>query len=510
MGLAQFALLVCASFFTILMYLLPSRWGSNEYHYISQVVFGSEENRGVFAAGIPNSTAHLFDFIASGLVNLVSVETATVLLRLAGFLVISLGLGAVAHAIKMGPVALAMGLTAFLLLGQTYFGGEWIFNGIESKVFAYGFGLLSLGGMLLQRRLMAYSFSLIAVFFHPLVGLMFLAITTLTGFFVPRTRGPKFEKVLKSAIVATAISYPGWLRWQTLSADGADSDLARMIYTVVRHPHHVAPFGGTHPINGSEVGGWFSLSDLVFPGVVFLSLFLALRFAIANSIRVALKVSLLLHAWVPTSFLLAWLDRDTQYFGALYLFRPMSAILLLSSIAFLAFIFEKLRFGLVKEFALAIFLSWALLGSPGPGQIGPMPKFVNLTPLGQSVVDMISSETGERETILVDFAGIQEQTGLDSQTFEMATKRGQVSVYKFVPTRDEDILLWWDAETERTEILSGRCNPAAVALWDYFLLQKSNVPDEVSSEIVAVEGGIALVKLNPSALQSFCPIPKID
>jgi len=503
-GWLKFFLLAFASLLTTSFFLLPARWGANERHYLSQVLLANESNRGVFAAGFPNPTIELFITLASVPLGWFSIEDATLVLRLAGFTVLSLGLASLAYALKIGAPPLLLGISTFMLSGQTYFGGEWIFNGIEAKIFAYGFGLLALGGVFLGRLVASSILATIAVFFHPLVGLSFLAVGFLAVLLADRRTMNTFEKVVTALTLGIALAYPAWLRLRTLSPGDDDSSLARLIYAIVRNPHHVAPFGGTHPISGAEISGWFTPFNLIFPAAMALLLFLALQFSRKGRIHSLLKLSLILHSWIPLSLLLAWLDRDTQFLGVLYLFRPLSLLLLLSLIAIMAFMLDRVRFNFVNGFLLAIVVSWVLLGSPGPREIGPMPQFADLTDSGHRVVNMLSSETGERDTILVDFAQVTDLTGLTDQNFEIAAGRGQISVWKFVPTGNADILLWWQAQSERSQILNGKCVVSEPASWDYLLTNESNIAPDLISEVIAREGKIVLLPLNPETLEILC------
>lgn len=500
---AQLALMSGTALATLLLNLPPTAWGDNEHFYFSQALFSSEANAGVFASGFPNYAAQIFIVLSSFVFDRMSVDSAWVVLRIVGYLSLAVGLGLLGIGLRAGPLALALSITAFMQLGQDYFGGEWIVDGIEAKVFSYSLGFSAVALFLLSRRATAWALVVLSVLLHPLVGLSFLVFAGLLDFLASRAKGWTALR-LPSVAVGLSLGYVAVLRMLTSPEDSSISDFARMIYTVVRHPHHLAPFGGLDPVSGAQIDGWLNYTDLILPTLMAALLALAIRREKSQRLRIFLLTLLWLHLWVPASLMLAWLDRGSQFLGPLYMLRPMSVLLLFSVLGLLTFLLRRLKGPRATEAFGSILIIWAVLGAPSPGQLIALPGAADITPTGQAVVAMVKSHVGPLETVLVDFENIEEETGLTEGNFELIVNRGQIAVWKFVPTRDQDIVTWWEVLEEKRAILAKQCTGVTTSRWDYILLALDSLPSDAKTSIVDHRAGLALVSLKGDALFKIC------
>src|SRR5260370_36606047 len=61
-------------------------------------------------------------------------------------------------------------ILVFVIGQQSYFGGEWLFFGVEAKTFAYAAVIAALALALRNRRTSALMLTVLATYFHFLVG----------------------------------------------------------------------------------------------------------------------------------------------------------------------------------------------------------------------------------------------------------------------------------------------------------------------------------------------------
>jgi len=170
--------------------------------------------------------------------------------RLLGYGLWSLGFTAVALLIGLTPATCALALALFLP-HQGLLAGEWMIGGAESKTWAYGLLLLSFALWFPGRRLgLASLIAGLACSFHPLVGLYGAA-----ALFVLEVNRRACQA--RAALLSSLRLLPPFLLgsfalmkplWQQLSWGNLDSEVVQSgaptvswIYVYLRLPHHLLP-----------------------------------------------------------------------------------------------------------------------------------------------------------------------------------------------------------------------------------------------------------------------------
>lgn len=90
--------------------------------------------------------------------------------RILGWTLVVYSLTRLCQELGIGGWSFFFAVSLWLLTGQSLMAGEWIFGGVEQKVFAYGFLILALSGLLRGQGFQAGLFSGLAIAFHILVG----------------------------------------------------------------------------------------------------------------------------------------------------------------------------------------------------------------------------------------------------------------------------------------------------------------------------------------------------
>ena len=145
----------------------------NEPHYMAKAKYFWDPDWCPDDFFLSSPNPHFVFYVATGwLANLLSLEIATVILRMVSLGLVAFGWTFAFSSLtqsRWGPLWMAC---LFLLL-QTIgsFSGEWIVGGVESKVFTYGFLFLSLGYAFRNRWSFAATSMGAAISFHPVVGI---------------------------------------------------------------------------------------------------------------------------------------------------------------------------------------------------------------------------------------------------------------------------------------------------------------------------------------------------
>ncbi len=427
----------------------PFFWTDNENHYfqIARQWFDPSFRRPHDAAFDAAGGKLVGLFLFGGAVDLFGWDVGRLIIGLLSTAAIAWGFASLTSALAMSALDALVVLILFLASGQTVLGGEWFIGGIETKAFAYGFGLAGLAAMLTGRTLASAVWVVLALYFHFLVGAFWAGSVVIAALVGARNRDAATAGVV-IAVLATpllVILVTDWLRGSAIAPPpGAPS--AEYIYSIIRNPHHVAPFA---------VPGWPRqlLAALVWAGACgWLCRMIAVKSG--KPLQTLATLVAILCLFVPVALFLSWLDRDTGALGKLYLLRPFSPILLLGLFAVVA--------------------AWrsATIESP---HVRVLPLLLTagvlIVAIGAGHFRMVVNRPPEVENILI--AALQRHVPheapvlLDPVTDTMtgiARSSGHQTVvsWKFVPTDTRDIYRWWWLIQVRNTIFAGRCPDRAM------------------------------------------------
>jgi hypothetical protein len=127
---------------------------------------------------IPNSTLFtdfagtriLFQLIFGWILKFISFEHMAFFGRLLGYVLLAMPFAAIAKHLKINNLVLVFWLTIFFVPQQSFFAGEWVFGGFETKTIAYVFVFWSIWFLFREKFLPAVIFAAISVYWHMLVG----------------------------------------------------------------------------------------------------------------------------------------------------------------------------------------------------------------------------------------------------------------------------------------------------------------------------------------------------
>ncbi|MBV9841442.1 MAG: hypothetical protein JOY99_07935 [Sphingomonadaceae bacterium] len=454
---------LAAMIMLMLVISYPFRWSGNEENYFPLAYrFVYPEAFGASSAVFDASRSKFAGFWMIGeLVGLVGYEAAHLILAVLIALLLGYALYRVTRALGLSALEALCLLFLFYASGQALMGGEGFLSGVETKTFAYAFGLLALADVTEARWLRATLWAALATYMHFEVGGLWFAIAAAFLLLVHRDwRSPLAMCGLYALLTLPELGV--LVLDQHVSAAAmrpTGSPSADYIYTVIRNAHHIAPF--------AAVDGW---REGLARGLGYAVLIMLVAARAARSDRPRLRtlgwLTMLLAAYMFVAAGLSWLDRDTGALGKFYLFRPASALFLLALIMGFALWREMARgaeFGRLLPIAAimaVIFIQG--LTRPLNGQERP------LDARERAMVTAVATRTRPDDVVLLDPA-TDTRAGLSRQL-----DRQTLVVWKFVPTAPADIYRWWDLIKRRSATFSGDCT-ATRGLADYLVATEHSV-----------------------------------
>jgi hypothetical protein len=454
-----------AALFLLLLCLIPPDGvlSGNEENYFQLAL-----NSVAAAPALPETAAfdsshhrfvadHLLGWLIAGL----GYGKAQIVARLAAAIAFALALNALFRRFGLDALDGVIVVIVFALLGQTLFGEEWLFYSAEAKVAAYvlvlaGFAVV-IGGGSLNRAVLFFA---AATYFHFLVG-GFWCVAALLLRLVEHRRALRSAAAAAGRFALLVAPLIAWIAWSRLGTEAAaiPSGLppADVIYSILRLPHHTAPFVDAHRF----LLRW--LPGVLLAGGMLAACCVLQRLPELGRLRpLALWLALLL-LYLALAFAAAAADRDTGALGKFYLFRPAALILLL----WLCLVAAALsRLELRHAMALRL-IALALLGPAFLlGAATRVAKDAAEAKDGAhaELIAALARETPPGSVVLIDRA--LEPRFLD---VERRSGRATLVLWKFVPATDAEIVEWYRRVQFRNAVFAEGCADATAYRFDFLL-----------------------------------------
>lgn len=468
----NFRLTVIALFAILFLQMVPLDLGPNEINYFELARrFIDPDAFSEHSAVFDNSAARAMSFgLIGGLVKFFGMKAAVATIRLAMIAAFAVTIAALARAWALSAAEIIMALALFLTVGQNYFAGEWIFGGVEAKVFAYVAVIAAIAALSKGKMIATMLWVALATYFHFLVGGAWAAFLLL--FALAQGRG--ISRVVLLGVLYAALILPIFLvlvyeREFGNVPDISDLDLTlNQVYGSFRGPHHVSPFNSVR-----QFKVWLPGISALIGGVLIAVCIKAERSPIE---RPLVQWLLLLHLYLVLMFLAAFLDRNSHFLAPFYIFRPNALILFLGLMVTVRWLRLSLSVGAGRSLAvIALVVAGVFSGS--------------------KLIDIGSRLTAERPLLSVDsfvsddqhrlVAWIRRNTESDSvvvleptpkidwssswNAFEQVIRRPTLVNFKFVPTLKSDLARWYRLIRWREAVFDGNCARIAEQPVDYLV-----------------------------------------
>jgi len=180
-----------------------------------------------------------FQYLTGFFLKYIEFEPFVFFARMLTFLLISIPLAAVLKTLQIKNLYLVV-IIQIYLLHQNYFGREFIFGDFEAKSLAYIFVLAGVYFLLHNKFIVAVIFSVLASYFHILVGGWFFVLIFLYSMVKERS----IILLLKEGVIFIVLLVPfGLYLGKEIGHAGTVINGVNIdwVYVFFRNPHHLAP-----------------------------------------------------------------------------------------------------------------------------------------------------------------------------------------------------------------------------------------------------------------------------
>ena len=439
--------------------------------------------------GFPH--AFVFNHTMGTLVDALGFPVAQAVGRGAAILLYAFALARLFRLLGLTVLDLMVVLVAFLLVGESLVGNEWMFRGIEPKVPAYGLVLLALCALLRGRPAACYAMLVPATYLHAFVGGFWAVLFTLVLLARPQTR----RATLVAGAVAALAVLPFALfllghDYAQFEAAGADAGPAPgWILSYVAYPWHTTPF-----VDLRSLVRW--LPGIVSTVLVGAFAALAWRRLRDEPGRRLAALALLAAVWVCAALALTWVFEDGRL-GPFVLFRPSGLGLLLALVAVMLVLRALPP---VKALWLRVGMLVALVPAVMPvlqqEYLYPAAREVLRHADQRPLLAWVAERSAPEDVFLVEQA--IEEHFFD---FERNTRRASLFVHRFTPGSAADIRAWYQRHQYAAAVFGKGCAGARPPARLDYLLTSTDTAQRIAlscGKVVFEANGFSLIALGPA------------
>ena len=482
-------ILLAGMFMVFAVLLLPVSWHSNEenyfmlaYQWVAPTAFSE------YSAIFDRSNARFLNMFLTGqAVAWLGYDAAHGVLRVLCAALYALGFAALLRSLGLTLLDGLLVLALFNLLGPDLMGSEWLFEGVEAKTFAYGFVFLAFAAAVSGRWKSVVAAGVLATYLHFLIGGFWMVVAgALYAALHGRWRTAASAMALYGILIAPLLVI--LVRDQIGPAappTGTDGPTADYIYSIIRNPHHVAPFADP---NGLYRWARGAVSTAVICVCGYYTAQMAPR-----PLRVFALMLTGLGIYLLLAMAISWADRHTGSFGKFYLFRPAALTLLLACLASVLLvrtvrqpdmvqIKRILIFGIIGLFLGNVALQFVLKVRSG------------LSPSGLETIAAVQALTEPRDVVVVEPIG---DIDIKFVGLHRLLDRPTLVSWKFVPTNADEIHRWWGLVQWREALFRKGCDGEGIPARYILVLRPETLPVIGSCGTLAWTNGMqALVRVS--------------
>jgi hypothetical protein len=385
------------------------------------------------------------------LVSAIGYGPAQVVTRLLTVAAYALVLPALFGVFELTALDSALAVMIMALLGEGIIGGEWMFGGYEAKVAAYILVLAALRLVLVSKRLIVATLLFaLATYVHFLVGgFWFIAAMVLR--LLDTKRDLRRVAAATALFVLLAAPLAGMIAWSriadTAAARATDVPSPDVIFPIIREPHHQSPFLSWEYFRDNWLPGY-----RMGAGMLLACLAIAWRGPTRRLRVLAVWVAGLL-AYLFLVLGPKFLDRDSGVLGKFYLFRPSSLTLLLWLMLTLAVaVWISQRRAWILRAGLLVLVGPAFLYIVGGQVTRDVLANEALEEHKRQLAAAVMLATAPGDIVVID-PDVESQL-LD---FERRTRRPTLVMWKFAPTNDAELIVWYRRVKLRQTLFDQGC-----------------------------------------------------
>ena len=437
--------------------------------------------------GMPHMA--VFSEVMGGLINLIGFEFSQVISRLVVIGVYVFALLQLVRRIGLSAIDIVWVLASFLLVGEGILGEEWLFRGTEPKSFAYPCVLLGLSYSLGGKHILSALLFALATYFHLLVGGYAWLFTAAAVLLLDRNARTLFKPSLVYGIAILPLSIMllinGYLNIYVIPKS---EHSAAWIATFLRNPHHVMPF-----FNAATFYQW--VPGFAFIAFIAVGVWWGTQPATRNEKMLAMITLVIAWFSLVTAAILA-IDSSAAL-GPFFPFRPTS----LALFCLLLLVASRLRRYLENEGRnLRMLLALALLALTVPAVAHENLSYAKHSRSDAQMLakffETIRGISGTEDRFLIT-SDVEERL----LSFERRTGRPAYVMFKFFPSTNDKIFVWYDRLRVRERVEREGCQSGDFSRFQFVVADEmpSSALDRCGTVVWHGEG-LILIQIDPSRI----------
>ena len=397
-----------------------------------------------FHAILEKSNARLIpELLFGNLVKGLGYELAHTVARLSMILIYSVSLAVFFNAVGISLLSSILALSIFHITGEFIVGQDWLFKGVETKTIAYAGVIAALGFAIRRLWTIAIFLSIIATYFHFLVG-GFWAMALIFLCWLQGQDKP-FMRNLFLLYICAVTPLILMIFVDQYGADTSSTTIDPEYIYAVRSVHHAAPFLITFKFFQEWLPG-FALAAILYYVMQIISQNSSHKY-FANFVKYLL-------AYLFFALFLSYLDRETLTLSKFFMFRPSALIWLLTITIVITFVRENFSENKKADKAWLVLMLVALPLIITPIIRKKIREFIILeqNTLAAEVGKIIKLNSNPNEVTLLD-----PSTELATVSFQRKISRPFLVKRKFVPVHPEALITWKERIDFRNEVFKNGC-----------------------------------------------------
>ncbi len=494
-----FSLFLISLFLYLIMF--PFQWTDNEFMYFGMAEFYHLNNMENYSFFHTNKTKFPFGYLHGKVINLFGYDYAWFFGRFFLIAIYFLSLLSFTKSIKIKPYILLISLVIFYLLKQNFFlGGEWFFQGFESRAFCYIIFLFSFELLIKKKFKIFLSLNIISFYFHFLTG--FYSFMFLILFYLIYSKNLK--NILYLLIAYFVFCFPLILIGLIENFQVSEIDHDYIYHKRVEHL--VSAFDESNMIFRKHLLGYL----LIFASSITL-LFIKFKFNPFKEknmfLESLLASSLLVNLYFFLVLIIDYFDTN-HFFSKFYLYRPGSYALLIQLLIILSFFLNYLNKKFIKLLIVLIIISPIFHSKINIYNIAKVSlnillrsfdeKIVKLNNDELELINWVKKNSDPKDIFLIEETYTTKNINIRVTGFEQNVKRPTVVNEHHVYGSQKDIQRWHKLIVEKRKIFEGNCDNKII---NYKFLvffdkkNKENFLQKCKSTIVFENSSASILKI---------------
>ena len=405
--------------------------GSNEEIYLalSKQMVDPSWMPTAFDFNEPSGSRYIFQLITGFGLKFMSFEAMVFFGRMINFALLAIPLGMIFRHFGLKNIHIILSLQIIFFTHQTFFAGEWIFGGFESKTLAYALIFFAIAYWLKGKAWWTIGFLIFATYFHVLVGGWMVIAMIIYRLIIEKPNNQLFRDILIYSVAV--IPFAVYLYFSRSCENILPAEFnPNKIYTFLRNPHHIGIARDWEYFKTEHLTG------VVLALAAFISMIVWFKRTTEVEVKKMIGLDLTILGIVLLMVIVAVIDRGGNMM-IFYPFRPASIALLILAILAGILFHRSVSSDPILPNSIVLIFGFALLFNQTFKNIDE--NYLAKSDHPEDLYEFIKKNTTRDDLFLLQGEGYWDIL----IPFSRKTERPRFFTYKFTPVDDCRLLEWY-------------------------------------------------------------------